>query len=947
MVQMNTCAGPNASFCNLNLQPLKQLFIFCLLQVILMHSLEAQVGCPSPNFASPVLYSNGSGNPASVTVNDFNSDGKSDLAVVNSPGTVGILLGNGNGVFGGVTTFANTGSPISIVSPDLNGDGRPDLAIANLSTGMVDIRIATGNATFAAKVAYSSGGMSPRSITTGDFNNDGKADLAVANASTTVIGVLIGTGTGTLNPVVTYNAGGGLPRSIAAADFNNDGKIDLAVTRSNTGVNVPNVAILLGVGNGTFNAPVSFFSGGSNPFFLAVRDLSGDGDIDIVVSNSATNNIGVLLGTGGGSFGTVTLYPAGGTDPQAVVTDDFNSDTKIDLAVVNNNSGTVGVLLGNGAGSFGSTTTIPSGGLNPNPLFVTASDLNGDGRSDLIVCNDDPDNIAVHLNACNPDGDGDGIIDANDNCPATPNSDQTDTDADLTGDACDTDDDNDGVTDAQDCAPLDNTKWQSSTLYIDNDGDGYAGAEELICYGATVPEGYVETSLGNDCDDTNPEVNPGVAENPCNAIDDNCDLIAESDLVNPTIEAPAPILNAPVNAGTCTATVNLGLPTTSDNCGVAFVTNDAPALFPVGVTIVTWTVEDLSGNTETAEQSVEVVNPSPVIASLTAPLVPMVINTSVGLSVSFIGTNVIAAQINWGDGSAIQTIANPVSPLSLQHVYSTPGVYRISVTLSDPCGQSAVADFEYVVIYDPNAGFVTGAGIINSPAGAYRPDQALTGKAHFGFESRYKKGANIPSGSADFKFSVADMHFKSTAYQWLTVAGTRAQFKGSGTINGIGQYGFLLSAIDGDINSPKTADLFRIKIWDMNDNDAVVYDNQYGTADDGILTTTLQGGAIVIHTKERPVSNSQPIVREQPESSKLVVAAMPNRSRHSFTFVSSGPREVGMTMKVIDASGRLVETKNGLNTNGTMTVGYSYRPGLYYAQFRQGNQTVTIRLIKL
>nr|WP_317131464.1 Calx-beta domain-containing protein [Panacibacter ginsenosidivorans] len=69
------------------------------------------------------------------------------------------------------------------------------------------------------------------------------------------------------------------------------------------------------------------------------------------------------------------------------------------------------------------------------------------------------------------------------------------------GDACDVDDDNDGVNDELDCAPLDNTKWQSASAYIDIDGDGYDAGSETICYGASLPEGYSLTTNGTDCND--------------------------------------------------------------------------------------------------------------------------------------------------------------------------------------------------------------------------------------------------------------------------------------------------------------------------------------------------------------------------------------------------------------------------------------------------------------
>jgi hypothetical protein len=102
----------------------------------------------------------------------------------------------------------------------------------------------------------------------------------------------------------------------------------------------------------------------------------------------------------------------------------------------------------------------------------------------------------------------------------------------------------------------------------------------------------------------------------------------------------------------------------------------------------------------------------------------------------------------------------------------------------------------------------------------------------------------VPDGNTEFQFKAGDLNFQSSSYEWLVVAGARAQFKGVGTINGAGQYGFMLTAIDGQINGGGNVDKFRIKIWDLY---GTVYDNQLNAADDAVLTTTLGGGSIVIH----------------------------------------------------------------------------------------------------
>jgi hypothetical protein len=166
------------------------------------------------------------------------------------------------------------------------------------------------------------------------------------------------------------------------------------------------------------------------------------------------------------------------------------------------------------------------------------------------------------------------------------------------------------------------------------------------------------------------------------------------------------------------------------------------------------------------------------------------------------------------------------------------------VTVTDDEGAAATAKFEFVVVYDPNGGFVTGGGWINSPAGAYAADQSLTGKANFGFVAKYQNGANVPSGNTEFQFKAGDLNFKSTSYDWLVVAGAKAKFKGSGTINGAGDYAFQLTATDGQVNGD--TDKFRITIWSQSGG-GVIYDNQPGDPDTADASTELGGGSIVVH----------------------------------------------------------------------------------------------------
>jgi len=165
------------------------------------------------------------------------------------------------------------------------------------------------------------------------------------------------------------------------------------------------------------------------------------------------------------------------------------------------------------------------------------------------------------------------------------------------------------------------------------------------------------------------------------------------------------------------------------------------------------------------------------------------------------------------------------------------GVYNLCVRGTDEIGNVGDSECIMLVAYDPEGGFVTGGGWIDSPVDAYTEDLLVAGKANFGFVSKYKKGAEVPTGNTEFVFHAANLNFHSSSYQWLVVnqAGANAQFKGSGTINGAGNYKFMLWAKDGE------PDTFRIKIWEeIVGVEFVYYDNGFDQA--------IGGGSIVIHT---------------------------------------------------------------------------------------------------
>lgn len=272
-------------------------------------------------------------------------------------------------------------------------------------------------------------------------------------------------------------------------------------------------------------------------------------------------------------------------------------------------------------------------------------------------------------------------------------------------------------------------------------------------------------------------------------------------------------------------------------------TDDNPTGTPSDAYTFTVRATDSADPAAFDEQSVTITvsNVAPTVTSVTGPAGP------IGISGGSAAANITVTFTDPGSGDTHTTsiaCGNSTSASGGTCTYTAAGVYTVTATVTDDDGGSDTGTYQYVVVYDPGAGFVTGGGWITSPAGAYAANPALTGRANFGFNSKYKNGANVPDGQTQFHFQAAGFNFHSTAYEWLVVAGARAQYKGTGTINGSGSYSFLLTVIDGQRPGGGGVDRFRLKVWGPG---GVIYDNQVGDADGAPASTALGGGSIVIH----------------------------------------------------------------------------------------------------
>ncbi|MBI3747023.1 MAG: hypothetical protein HY264_10985, partial [Chloroflexi bacterium] len=196
--------------------------------------------------------------------------------------------------------------------------------------------------------------------------------------------------------------------------------------------------------------------------------------------------------------------------------------------------------------------------------------------------------------------------------------------------------------------------------------------------------------------------------------------------------------------------------------------------------------------------------------------------------------------------------AIPTSTCSVTYKSSIANVDNITATYTptdNVHSGSSTTIATIVVTYDPSGGFVTGGGYILQPArNTYPSGIGVGAKNNYGFNAKYKNGATVPTGELEFQFKPGNINFHGSSFDWLvitTLSSTtiKAQAQGSGTNNGTGSYGFLVTVIDGGSN-----DTFRIKIWDKTTM-AILYDNEYGSADNSLPSTVAAGGNIVVHAK--------------------------------------------------------------------------------------------------
>ncbi|MFC1818970.1 FG-GAP-like repeat-containing protein [Thermodesulfobacteriota bacterium] len=598
-----------------------------------------------------------------------------------------------------------------------------------------------------------------------------------------------------------YN--GGELEKLLVADIDGDGENDIVTTSSTF------VKIFINQGNGNFPPPstppytygVLYETGGLVSDIIS-DDFNNDGFIDlatIAIDHYHMSTISVLMNNGDGTFANSFIYEM--YAPIALNSGDFDRDGDVDLLVkhassyygvsILDNDGNGNFILGYRSGSV--SDPDPSAGYADS---VDVTDLNNDGWLDFMVGKGPypADNVIIYLN------NGDGTFD---------NSSSFSFGSDLMGslflDAVQFSDLNgDGHEDIV-------LNYRDNVSFVLNDGTGHFINEEKLAY--TV--GFYDIVVLSDFD-----------------YDGDIDIgVARSGYYYMYIHLNDGVANF-------TSWIALNLNTFVTNIESADINGDGFNDLVVG------------GTTNVSNYFYTVPNSAPTIVAISVPKNIVAVNEEVSFHAQFVDPDELDTHFavwDWGDGTSsygVVDYSGSTLTVTGTHVYASAGVYSVTLSVTDAFGESDTSTYQYVVAYDPDAGFVTGGGWIYSAEGAYIPNPLLAGQANFGFVSKYKKGTTVPTGNTEFQFHAGDFNFHSDNYDWMVVTGGNfAKFKGLGAINDEGTYKFQLWA--GDETGIEGEDTFRIKIWtedELTSAETIIYDNG--------LDQEIEGGSIVVHTKK-------------------------------------------------------------------------------------------------
>jgi hypothetical protein len=308
------------------------------------------------------------------------------------------------------------------------------------------------------------------------------------------------------------------------------------------------------------------------------------------------------------------------------------------------------------------------------------------------------------------------------------------------------------------------------------------------------------------------------------------------------------------------------------------------------------------------------------------------------------------------NGNVIEPKDNQNGKVSGSYKFNAAGVYKLQMNVTDQTGVTSYVNTNndldaIVVIYDPNGGNAYGGGWFQSQPGALSSNSSVAGKASYGFAVNYSNAAK-PKGETQFEFKVGSFEFNALNFDYLSINGAEAQFKGTGKIVGDQSgIGFIMTVKDGAIDGSEE-DKIRMKIYNRNTG-FVYYDNQPGASDaDDPTTIVATNSSIVIqgpqtlNTGTREVISNEQVTGNTNE--KLKVIAFPNPSNKNFSLqVKSNDYQTKLQLQVFNQSGKLIEKRDNLSVASVIQLGDGFAPGIYFLRVIQGRQHAETELLKL
>lgn len=308
---------------------------------------------------------------------DLNGDGHQDLVSADfGVNALVINLGNGDATFRAPVSFAATANIARLEVGDLNGDSALDVAAVAYGSTSMFVFLGNGNGSFKAVKSTLLDGRGSW-INMEDFNGDNTLDIVTTSRDTSKASIMLNDGNGNFSRVQSLPTVD-IPFDIAIEDFNNDSVFDLAFSIDNGFV-----GIALGNVDGTFRASQNSIVGGASEHYAIVAgDLNGDGQMDVISSEYATNQIKIQLGNGNGTLRAATIVSIAPSPSSGMELLDMNGDGRLDLLAVSEGSSKTSLFLGNGDGSFRAATSFNSAAA---AFCLAVADFNEDGARDFVT----------------------------------------------------------------------------------------------------------------------------------------------------------------------------------------------------------------------------------------------------------------------------------------------------------------------------------------------------------------------------------------------------------------------------------------------------------------------------------------------------------------------------------------------------------------------------------